>query len=75
MEQLKKRLEKLLGQKPDAPIDESVKRDTKQQTVAIQKRREKVAAAPFVFYQTLVRSTVTWGGTLIVIDSVSIFSV
>jgi hypothetical protein len=45
MEQLKKRLEKLLGQKPDAPIDESVKRDTKQLTVAVEERREKVAAA------------------------------
>jgi len=44
MEELKRRLELLLGAKPEAPVDESVKAD-RQQEAELLVRRERVAAA------------------------------
>lgn len=44
MEELKRRLELLLGAKPEAPTDESVKAD-RQQEAGLMARRERVAAA------------------------------
>ena len=44
MEELKRRLELLLGAKPEAPTDESVKAD-RQQEAELMARRERVAAA------------------------------
>jgi hypothetical protein len=44
MEELKRRLEILLGAKPDAPLDESLKADAEKETEKLV-RKEKVAAA------------------------------
>ena len=44
MDELKRRLEVLLGAKPEAPTDESVKAD-RQKEVELMARRERVAAA------------------------------
>ncbi len=50
MEELKRRLERLLGEKPTTPVDESLLRDVEVETAMLAKkrdveRREKVAAA------------------------------
>ncbi len=50
MEELKRRLERLLGEKPTAPVDESLLREVEAETTALAERkaverREKVAAA------------------------------
>jgi len=44
MEELKRRLEMLLGTKPPAPVDESVREDAEKQAEALQ-RKEKIALA------------------------------
>jgi len=45
MEELKSRLEILLGEKPAAPVDESRRRATEAESEELARRREKVAAA------------------------------
>ncbi len=45
IEELKRRLEKLLGDKPVATIDESMRRDVDDSLSAMNQRRDKVAAA------------------------------
>lgn len=45
MEELKARLEVLLGNAPEAPVDESVQESVEEETAALAARREKVAAA------------------------------
>lgn len=45
MEELKGRLEVLLGNAPESPVDESVRQSVEQESMAIAARREKVAAA------------------------------
>ncbi len=45
MEELKRRLEKLLGNKPAAPVDESLRRQVETEAANIAVRRDKVAAA------------------------------
>ena len=45
IDDLKKRLERLLGPAPAAPIDESMRREVEEETIQLQQRREKVAAA------------------------------
>ena len=45
MEELKRRLEKLLGNKPAAPVDESLRREVESDASKIVARRQKVAAA------------------------------
>jgi SNF2 family DNA or RNA helicase len=45
MEELKRRLEKLLGPAPDAPIDVSQQRQVEAETAALSARRDRVAAA------------------------------
>jgi superfamily II DNA or RNA helicase len=45
MEELKRRLEKLLGPVPDAPLDVSKQRDVETETVAISAHRDRVASA------------------------------
>jgi SNF2 family DNA or RNA helicase len=45
MEELKNRLEVLLGKAPEAPVDESVRQTVEQETAALAQHRERVAAA------------------------------
>lgn len=45
MEELRRRLEKLLGEKPDAPVDRSLQDRAEETSRRISERREKVAAA------------------------------
>lgn len=45
MEELKKRLEILLGNKPEAPVDESQKIEREKEAVELAQKRKKVAAA------------------------------
>jgi len=45
MEELKRRLEKLLGEKPTAPIDQSEQIQVAEQTEQLAERRERVASA------------------------------
>ncbi len=45
MEELKRRLEKLLGEKPTAPIDQSRQIEATEQTEQLVERRERVASA------------------------------
>ncbi|MFV1995716.1 MAG: DEAD/DEAH box helicase, partial [Verrucomicrobiales bacterium] len=45
MEELKSRLEVLLGNAPEAPLDESVRQNVEEQAAEFAQRREKVAAA------------------------------
>ena len=45
MEELKARLEVLVGNAPEAPVDESVRQAVEEETASLAARREKVAAA------------------------------
>lgn len=45
MEELKRRLEQLLGTRPEAPIDQSQQRQVEAEAAAVTARRERVAAA------------------------------
>ena len=45
MEELRRRLEQLLGKQPDAPIDESQLRQVSEHATELSQRRERVAAA------------------------------
>ena len=45
MDELKRRLEVLLGAKPDAPVDESEQRRVAKETAAVTERKERLAAA------------------------------
>ena len=45
MEELKRRLERLLGEKPDTPVDVSLQREVESETKQLTERRENVAAA------------------------------